>query len=143
MKTQFASLVEFMDYFESEESCANYFSHLRFRDGEYCVRCGHDIVYPMSGQKMRCAKCKKDSTLKTNTIFKSSKVSLRQWFIAIYLLATSSSGISSIEFSEKVGVSQKTALSMDKRIREVVQSIHLPGVAGKLPTTVRNLGDAA
>ena len=75
----------------------------------------------MKGGRFRCAKCKKDFTLKTNTIFGESKLPIRKWFIAIYLLTTNTKGISSVQLAKHVGVTQKTAWFMDHRIREVMQ----------------------
>jgi transposase-like protein len=69
------------------------------------------------GKRYRCAKCRKDFTIKTGTLFGESKITMRQWFTAIYLLTTRKKGISSIELAEQVGVTQKTAWFMDHRIR--------------------------
>ncbi|MCZ6677699.1 MAG: IS1595 family transposase, partial [Candidatus Poribacteria bacterium] len=49
------------------------------------------------------------------------KVSLRKWFITIYLMSTSKKGISSIQLAKQVGVTQKTAWFMDHRIREAMK----------------------
>ncbi|MBD3251832.1 IS1595 family transposase, partial [Candidatus Uhrbacteria bacterium] len=62
----------------------------------------------------------RDFTLKTGTIFGESKIPLRKWFIAIYLLTTSPKGISSIQLAKQVGVTQKTAWFMDHRLREAM-----------------------
>lgn len=121
MKTQFASIIEFLDFFKDEETCVRYFRQMRFRDGEYCAHCGHKHIYEMKGGRFRCSKCKKDFTLKTNTIFGESKLPIRKWFIAIYLLTTNTKGISSVQLAKHVGVTQKTAWFMDHRIREVMK----------------------
>jgi transposase-like protein len=115
------AFTSFLAKFKDEASCMAYFEAIRFRDGEYCAHCGNKDVYRFKDGRFRCAKCKKDFTLKTNTIFGESKVSMRQWFVAIYLLTTCKKGISSIELAEKVGVCQKTAWFMDHRIREAMK----------------------
>ncbi|MDO8463323.1 MAG: IS1595 family transposase [bacterium] len=117
------SLSDFLTEFPNENTCHKYFEAIRFRDGEYCAHgCGSTKIYRFNdGKRFRCAKCKKDFTLKTGTIFGESKVSLRKWFIAIYLLTTCKKGISSVELSEKVGVCQKTGWFMDHRIRTAMQ----------------------
>ncbi len=46
---------------------------------------------------------------------------LRKWFMAIYLLSTTSKGISSVQLAKHVGVTQKTAWFMAHRIREAHQ----------------------
>lgn len=118
------SLAEFNKQFPDEQACQAYFKAVRFPAGKFpCPHgCGGTEAYTFSDDKrFRCKKCKKDYTLKTGTIFGESKVSLKQWFTAIYLLTTSKKGISSVELSEKVGVCQKTGWFMDHRIREAMK----------------------
>ena len=115
---KFKSLAEFMEYFHDEKTCVAEFTKMRFRDGEYCPHCGHSKIHLFSdGKRYRCAKCKKDFTIKTNSVFGESKLPLRKWFIAIYLLSTSGKGISSVQLGKQVGVPQNTAWFMAHRIR--------------------------
>lgn len=117
--TTFKSLGDFMAKFGTEEKCQAYFASIRFKKGGYCAHCGHGKIYAYNnGARYRCAKCKKDFTIKTNTVFGESKIPLQKWFLAIYLLTTSKKGISSIQLANQVGVTQKTAWYMDHRIRK-------------------------
>ena len=118
----FKTLVEFLEYFKDEETCLRFFEHVRFRNGDYCPHCGHTDIYRYENiKRYRCAKCRQDFTIKTKTIFGESKLPLRKWFVAIYLLTTNKKGISSIQLAKQVGVTQKTAWFMDHRIRHAVQ----------------------
>jgi len=91
-------------------------------NGEYCPHCGHTSIYAFSGGKRyRCAKCKQDFTIKTGTVFGESKVSLKKWFVAIYLLSNTSKGISSVQLAKHVGVTQKTGWFMDHRLRKAMK----------------------
>lgn len=122
INTNFKSLIEFLDYFKDEETCKEYFETIRFRGGLFCAHCGHTKVHRFSsGKRFRCYSCKKDFTLKTGTIFGESKIPLQKWFIAIYLLTTSKKGISSIQLSKQVGVTQKTAWFIDHRLRQAMK----------------------
>src|SRR5208282_4136977 len=95
---------------------------IRFRDGEYCPHCGNKKIYAFnSGKRYRCASCKKDFTIVTGTVFGETKLPLRKWFIAIYLLSTTSKGISSVQLAKHVGVTQKTGWFMDHRIRKAMK----------------------
>lgn len=119
---EFKTLAEFLEHFKDEETCRDYFTALRFRDGEYCPHCGHKEIYKFSnGKRYRCASCKEDFTIKTGTVFGESKLPLRKWFIAIYLLATTSKGISSVQLAKHVGVTQKTGWFMDHRLRSAMK----------------------
>ena len=73
------------------------------------------------GKRYRCAKCRKDFTIKTGTLFGESKLPLKTWFTAIYLLTSSKKGISSPQLAEFLGVSQKTAWFIDHRVREAMK----------------------
>ncbi len=118
----FETLAEFLEHFHDEETCRAYFAGIRFRNGEYCPHCGHKEIYSFKGGKRyRCASCKEDFTIVTGTVFGATKVSLRKWFIAIYLLSTTSKGISSVQLAKHVGVTQKTAWFMDHRLRSAMQ----------------------
>ena len=120
MKTifEFKTLTEFTDYFKDEATCLAHFTESRFRDGEYCPHCHHDKIYQCAnGKRYHCAKCKQDFTIRTGTVFGESKLPLRKWYMALYLLSTTSKGISSVQLAKHLGVTQKTAWFMAHRIR--------------------------
>lgn len=122
MKPKFNSLADFLGYFKDEETCQRYFEKIRFRNSDYCPHCGYTGIYRYKGGKRyRCSGCRADFTIKTKTVFGESKVPLRKWFIAIYLLTTCRKGISSIQLATQVGVTQKTAWHMDHRIRKAMK----------------------
>jgi len=117
----FKTLTEFADYYSSEEICREEFAKIRFANGEYCPHCKHATIYKFSnGKRYRCAKCKEDFTIKTKSVFGESKIPLRKWFMAIYLLTTSGKGISSVQLAKQVGVTQRTGWFIDHRIRSAM-----------------------
>jgi transposase-like protein len=124
MKTifEFKTLTEFTDYFCDEATCVKHFTESRFRNGEYCPHCRHDKIYLCAnGKRYHCAKCKQDFTIRTKTVFGESKLPLRKWYMAIYLLATSGKGISSVQLAKQVGVTQKTGWFIDHRVRSAMK----------------------
>ena len=124
MKTifEFKTLMEFTDYFCDEETCVKHFTESRFRNGEYCPHCHHDKIYLCAnGKRYHCAKCKQDFTIRTKTVFGDSKLPLRKWYMAVYLLSTSSKGISSVQLAKQIGVTQKTGWFIDHRIRKAMK----------------------
>jgi len=119
---EFKTLADFLDYFKNEEACNKHFTNIRFRNGKYCPHCGYADIYQFKGGKRyRCAKCRQDFTIKTGTVFGQSKLPLRKWFVAIYLLSTYNKGISSVQLAKQIGVTQKTAWFMDHRIRSAMK----------------------
>ncbi|MGA2221714.1 MAG: IS1595 family transposase [Verrucomicrobiia bacterium] len=124
MKTifEFKTLTDFTDYFRDEKTCVEHFTASRFRNGEYCPHCHHDKIYRCAnGKRYHCAKCKQDFTIRTKTVFGDSKLPLRKWYMAVYLLSNTSKGISSVQLAKHVGVTQKTAWFMDHRIRKAMK----------------------
>ena len=124
MKTMidFENLTEFADYFRDDKTCAEHLAAIRFRNGEYCPHCRHDKIHKFSdGKRYRCAKCKTDFTIRNGTVFGDSKLPLRKWFMAIYLLTTSGKGISSYQLAKQIKVTQKTAWFMNHRIRSAAK----------------------
>lgn len=132
INTDFKSLSDFHNFFKNEIACEAYFEQIRFKDGQFCAHCNHAKIHRFTPKKrtekakapttrFRCAKCKRDFTLKTGTIFGESKVTLRQWFTAIYLLTTHKKGISSYQLAGLVGVTQKTAWFIDHRLRQAMK----------------------
>ena len=110
------TLLQFTEKFKTEQDCLEY---LEKETGTDCPHCKHKKTYRFKdGIHFRCAKCKKKFTLKIGTIFERSPISLRKWFLAMYLLGNSSKGISSIQLAKQIGVTQKTAWFMYHRIRE-------------------------
>ena len=67
-----------------------------------CQWCGHHI-HPMVG-----------------TIFENSATSLRLWFYAIYLMASTRCGISAKQLERELGVTYKTAWRMFRQIRSLL-----------------------
>ena len=68
----------------------------------------------------QCNACRKQTSVKAGTIFASSKLPLRIWFKAIYLVTQSKKGISSIELGRRLGVTQTAAWMMKHKLAQVM-----------------------
>jgi len=113
------SLLELFRMFPDHESARAYFEARRWPNGVCCPVCGlPDRITTRKGGYYRCNQCKEDFTVRTGTIFERSHVPLHQWLYAMYLLVTSRKGISSVQLSKEIGVTQKTAWFMLQRLRE-------------------------
>ena len=66
----------------------------------------------------RCRDYNDEFTVRTGTIFERSHVPLHKWVYAMYLLVTARKGVSSLQLSKEIGVTQKTAWFMLGRLRE-------------------------
>lgn len=116
----FDSLFDMLDYFNTEEKCIEYLAKVRWEGGVECPHCENDKAYRLStGRKnWKCSKCRKQFSVRVGTIFEDSKVSLRKWFVAIYLISAHKKGISSHQLAKDIKVTQKTSWYMLQRIRE-------------------------
>lgn len=112
---------ELLKRFPDAESARKYLEVKRWPKGAACPHCG--CVERIQTRKLvgyyRCPNCTKDFTVRTGTIFERSHVPLDTWIYAMYLMATASKGISSIQLSKELGVTQKTAWFMLQRLRKV------------------------
>jgi len=115
----FDSLFDLLDYFNTEEKCIDYLAKVKWNGGDECPYCANDKVYRLkTGRKnWKCSKCRKQFSVRVGTMFEDSKVSLRKWFVAIYLIAAHKKGISSHQLAKDIKVTQKTAWFMLQRIR--------------------------
>ena len=116
--SKFSNLLQLTQYFSDEKNCLEHLKQMRWKDGIYCPHCGYEKIYSFSdGKRYKCAGCRKQFTAKVGSIFEDTKISLQKWFIAIYLLSSHKKGISSIQLSKDLGVTQKTAWFMLHRLR--------------------------
>jgi Transposase and inactivated derivatives len=117
-QAEFNSLIELVEYFKDEQTCIDYLACKRWDDKPCCPHCGCEKVYCFSdGQRYKCSKCRKQFTVRIGTIFEYSKISLKKWFIAIYLITSHKKGISSHQLARDLKVTQKTAWFILHRIR--------------------------
>ena len=120
----FNSLLDLQKRFPDERSCREYLAYSRWGDLPICVHCGYtEKVYRINDGKLyKCAKCRKQFTVRVGTIFEDSALPLQKWFMAIYLLTAHKKGISSVQLGKDIGVTQKTAWFMLHRIRYAVRT---------------------
>jgi len=119
MIPQFHSLVELLEAFPDEQSCIDHLASIRWRNGEFCPYCGHEVIYHFKDKRTyKCASCRQRFSIKVGTIFEETHIALKKWFIAIYLITCHKKGISSLQLSKDIKVTQKTAWFMLHRLRE-------------------------
>lgn len=122
MKTtgEFKSLLDLLQAFPDEQSCIRYLEKQLWPDGEPMSPYDPTSkVYRRGDGLYRCKNTGKNFNIRIGTIFEGSKVPLRKWFIAIFLITTETKGISSVRLAEYLDITQKTAWFMSHRIREV------------------------
>jgi transposase-like protein len=111
---------EFLKQFPDETAARTYLEARRWKGSPTCPHCGN--VDRVQVRKVvgyfRCLACKQDFTVRTGTIFERSHIPLDKWLYAMYLISTARKGISSMQISKELGITQKSAWFMLQRIRE-------------------------
>ena len=118
------SSYEFLSLFNTEFKCLKFLEKNIWKNGVKCGYCGSKKVSNKNKKTgfRRCRSCRKQFNVRTNTIFHKSKIPLTKWLYAVYLTQTGRKGISSLELSKKLGITQKTAWFMWHRIREACKA---------------------
>jgi transposase-like protein len=113
------STFELFEKFPDQETARVYIEGRLWPQGPRCPVCG--ICERVTARKegfYRCNQCKEDFTVRTGTIFERSHVPLHKWVYAMYLLVTARKGISSLQLSKEIGITQKSAWFVLHRLRE-------------------------
>ena len=125
--------MEVMDRFPDDASAEAWFVASRWPNGVRCPVCASDNVQERPTrhpQPYRCRACRKDFSVRVGSLMENSKVGYRKWALAIYLVASSLKGVSSMKLHRDLGVSQKTAWFMLHRIRAAMAEGSLPRFTG-------------
>jgi transposase-like protein len=114
---EFDSLLDLCKKIRSEQDAIDYFTAIRWRNGAFCPHCGSTKVYHFSDKRThKCGDCRQRFSIKVGTVFSDSKVPMRKWLMAIWLI-NHSKGIASTQLAKDLKVTQKTAWFMNHRIR--------------------------
>lgn len=121
------SLVEFMREFPDDAACLDYLWRERYSaDGEHaeCPRCEQVRTFKRYMKSSRpsytCTGCGLHVNPTAHTIFHKSSTSLQLWFYAIYLMASTRTGVTAKQLERELGVTYKTAWRMFTLIRQEV-----------------------
>lgn len=115
--SKFNSLVQLSQYFRTEAICRKTIEESRWGQDVVCPYCGHHHCYKGYRGRYVCPGCKNKFSCLVGTIFENTKVSLRKWFMAMYLISSHKKGISSNQLAKDIKVTQKTAWYMLQKIR--------------------------
>src|SRR3954464_4903421 len=126
------TLQQAIRYFSDEQVCINTVAHMRWVAGiPTCPACEKTEHYWLKTQKRwKCKECGRQFSVKLNTIFEDSPISLDKWLIAIWMLANCKNGISSYELARTVGITQKSAWFVLHRIRLAMKDKGVSKVGG-------------
>lgn len=124
------SLTEFLAEYPDDEACLVALWRERYSpDGEhaYCPSpsCKQERTFKryattQQRQSWTCTTCGKHLHPTAGTIFHKSSTSLRQWFYAMYLMASTRCGISAKQMERELGCNYKTAMRIMRKVRDLM-----------------------
>lgn len=157
MLKQFKTLADLYHTFSDNQVALDHFKAIRWANGEFCPYCGHDKVYTLRANRYQCAQCRNTFSILVGTIFENTKLALKVWFGAMWLITNHPKGIASTTLARDLGITQKTAWFVLHRLRHVARtrSFNAPltgnvqvdetfvgGKRGNRPNRKRGLGGA-
>ena len=115
------TLVEFEEWFSSEEACLQYLRRLRWRYGFRCPGCGGDKAWPTCRGELRCAACQRQTSPTSGTIFQGTTKPLRLWFHAMWHITNQKFGASALGLQRVLGFgSYQTAWAWIHKMRRAM-----------------------
>ena len=112
------TLQQAIQYFSDEQVCIDAVALMRWPAGPECPDCRAKEPYHIKTQKRwKCRNCRRQFSVKVETIFEDSPISLQKWLPALWMLISCKNGVSSYEIHRALGVSQKSAWFMLHRLR--------------------------
>ena len=138
------TLMEAIKYFADKDVCHDFVEKMRWLDGVECPHCeSSDIGRIESRSKYQCRACRRQFSVRYNTIFEDSKIALDKWLCAIWMIANARNGVSSYEIARSLGVTQKTGWFMLQRIRLAMQSKSIVKLGGEVEVDETYIGGKA
>ena len=117
------SLPEFMARFGAEAQCEQALKAARWPGGFRCPRCdatNHWVVNHGARKLLQCQACRHQASLTAGSLFEHTKLPLRTWFLAIYLISQAKTGLSSLALKRQLGVSYPTAWALQHKISQAM-----------------------
>jgi transposase-like protein len=112
---------EFLEWFSTEEDCANYLEWIRWPDGFLCPGCGGMKAWRTDRGLWHCQECRRQSSPTAGTVFEDSRKPLRLWFHVMWVMMAQKTGVSARNLCDTYGFgSYQTAWGWLRKLRGVM-----------------------
>lgn len=98
------NLREFDRIFANDEACLSFLEQARWGNSFQCQACGDDKYWRLSTGLRRCQVCRFKNSVKTGSIFESSRLTLKTWFYAIWWVTAQKTGVSALNLQKNLGL---------------------------------------
>lgn len=134
----FHNASELLQAFPNEQSCLSHLESLRWAGHIISPFDSFSKVYPCKNNRYRCKNTGKYFNVKTGTLFQNSRVPLQKWFLAIWTV-TNQPKTTSVDLAQELGLTQKTAWYILKRINNYLNDQSEIHIRLKQPTSKSKL----
>lgn len=116
------NILEFAEFFPTEESCRDHFKKQRENNGVRCKECQCTKHYWLKAKEQwQCSSCNFRTTLRSGTVMHSSKLPVRTWYLAIAFMTSTKKGLSACELQRQLRHKRyDTVWSLMHRIRNAM-----------------------
>jgi len=115
------SLLAFQRLFSTDEVCTEYLAERRWPNGFVCPKCQGNSVWRLNSRPLwECRGCGRQTSITAGTLMAKTKLPLRVWFWAAYLMSTHSNGLSALQLKGQLGVDYKTAWLLAAKLRRAM-----------------------
>ena len=105
--------------FPDERAAIDYMEGRRWAGGIDCPYCGSTRnSRQQEYQYHQCKDCRRKFTVRTGTVLERSHIPLRSWLYSMYRLESGRERITSAQLSRDLGITQKSAWSLLRRLNE-------------------------
>lgn len=114
-----ANLADFQRIYSSEIACERALFVSRWPNGYVCPTCGSRKYYCRKTRRtIVCRRCRRQLDLTSGTLLQHTHLPLSKWFHGIYLMVSTTGGLSLVRFGSALGIRRiETLLHMQQRIR--------------------------
>ena len=116
-------MAEFFERYGTEAQCKQALVALRWPHGFRCPRCdsaAHYVVGHGARELFQCRGCRHQTSLTAGTLMDCTKLPLRTWFLAIYLISQDKTGLSALALKRHLGTTYRTAWLMQQKLMKTM-----------------------
>ena len=118
--TNIMSFQEFCERFSSEEACREKLFKMRWPNGFVCPKCGgveHGYHRAKKVYQCKAKYCRHQASVTAGTVMEHTRLPIKVWFWAIYLLSTDKRGSSATYLSNVLKIRYKSAWLLLQKLR--------------------------
>jgi hypothetical protein len=117
------SMPEFFERYGTEAQCVAALLALRWPQGLRCPRrssAEHYVVGHGARKLFQCGGCRHQTSLTSGTLMENTKLPLRTWFLAIYLISQDKTGLSALALKRHLGTHYRTAWLIQQKLMKTM-----------------------